>query len=176
MQLAAGKAVLPIPPVGVIDYNETDRLQTTLSTCKKIAYLDTTENIFSLLPFVNDNNGNVQYLTGVEPLFTVYRGWMLFTTRRNYAEKRIKIMQSSGIYAHWHDWFHLNKPPNVIFNHYANWTHPRFDVIPQLTYNSKVLTGFYISGICLVGCLICLMYELLYVWVEQTLNLVHEIP
>lgn len=124
-----------------------------------------------ILPFLNDNQANIKYLTGIEPFFTVRRGWMICPLRHDYAENRLKVMISSGIYAHWDTWFRLAKPRTLLFHHYANWTYPRYNVVSQLTYNSKVVTGFYACGICFVFCLICLMYEISYAWIGKRLNL-----
>ncbi|OXA42519.1 hypothetical protein Fcan01_22890 [Folsomia candida] len=54
-------------PVKPIEYSETARLVEELSTCGKIAFIDTTGNVASLLPFLNDNPDNIKYLSGIEP-------------------------------------------------------------------------------------------------------------
>ncbi|OXA48926.1 hypothetical protein Fcan01_16162 [Folsomia candida] len=158
-------------PIKPIDYNETDRLVKTLATCVKVAFLDTKENIASILPFLNDNQYNVKYLHGEDSFFRVTRGWEIFPIRENYAEKRLKILLSSGIYLHWKSWFRLVKPPKL-FHHYANWTYPRFDKGSQLDYNSKIVTGFYASGICLVGCILCFAFE---VWIVSRVKVLTKL-
>lgn len=154
-------------PIKPIQYNETDRLLAKLSTCEKISYLDTKENLALLLPFLNDNEANIKYLSGSETFLTKYCAWLIYPVRGSYVEKRLKIMFSSGIHAHWEAWFRIANPPKL-FRHYANWTYPRFNGVSQLTYNSKVVTGFYICGICLVGCLLCLFSELLSTWIAKS--------
>ncbi|OXA43088.1 hypothetical protein Fcan01_22059 [Folsomia candida] len=146
-------------PLKSIDYNETDRLVNTLSTCAKVAFLDTKENVASILPFLNDNKDRVKYLSGEDSFFRVIRAWQIFPVRGNYAEKRLKFMLSSGIYFHWKAWFRLVKPPKL-FHHYANWTYPRFDRVSQLDYNSKILAGLYACGICFAACVLFLVLEI----------------
>lgn len=152
--------ILSETPIKPIQDNETDRLVKKLSTCGKIAFIDTTENIAAILPFLNDNPDHIKYLTGVEPFFKASRGWLIYPVRGNYAERRLQIMVSSGIYGHWENWYRLLKTRRL-FHIYANWTFPKFDAVSQLNHNSKVVTGFYISGIFLVGCFLCLGYEVL---------------
>lgn len=150
---------IAMSPLKPIDYRETERFLTTLSTCDKIGFWDTKENIDSLLPFVNDNPNGQKYLRVVETYITVITGWPNFQILENYAEKRLKIMISSGIYAHWEGWLRLMSRPPKLFHHYANWTHPRFDAESQLTPESKIVAGFYLFGICITGCLFCLLFE-----------------
>ncbi|OXA48979.1 hypothetical protein Fcan01_16338 [Folsomia candida] len=151
--------ILPISPIKPIGYDETDRIVKTLSKCGKQAFLDTKENINLLLPFFNDNPDGVKFLTGEDPLFVVTPGWLITPVRHNYVAKRLKIIISSGIYSHWENYFRLVKPPRL-FHNFANWTSPKFDVVSQLSRNSKIVTGFYICGICVVGCALCLGLEM----------------
>lgn len=160
LELISYNEVLPVSPYKPIHYKEVERFVNTLSTCEKTAFIDTKENIASLLPFVNDNADKRKYFAGKEPFFTVVRGWDIFPIRANYVQKRLKVMIHSGIYGHWEAWFRFAKP-NKLFHHYANWTYPKFDAVSQLNYNSKILSGFYISGICIVACLFCLTAEIL---------------
>lgn len=166
--------LLRYSPLKPIQYSETVRLVEKLSTCGKIEFLDTTENIASLLPFLNDNQDKIKYLSGIEPFFKVARGWKIYPVRENYVEKRLHIMLSSGIYGHWETWFRLLKSPKL-FHHYANWTRPRYNAVSQLDNNSKIVTGFYVCGICLGGCLLCLGYEILSIMIRRRLNDVHQI-
>ncbi|OXA49086.1 hypothetical protein Fcan01_16818, partial [Folsomia candida] len=144
LELISYNEVLPVSPYKPIHYKEVERFVNTLSTCEKTAFIDTKENIASLLPFVNDNADKRKYFAGKEPFFTVVRGWDIFPIRANYVQKRLKVMIHSGIYGHWEAWFRFAKP-NKLFHHYANWTYPKFDAVSQLNYNSKILSGFYIS-------------------------------
>ncbi|OXA54855.1 hypothetical protein Fcan01_11576 [Folsomia candida] len=88
---AGGNVMEQQSPLIPIDYNETDRLLETLSTCRKVAFLDTKENIASILPFLNDNENRVKYLAGEDSFCRIIRGWQIFPIRGNYAEKRLKI-------------------------------------------------------------------------------------
>ncbi|OXA43017.1 Trypsin V-B [Folsomia candida] len=73
--------LLRYSPLKPIQYSETVRLVEKLSTCGKIEFLDTTENIASLLPFLNDNQDKIKYLSGIEPFFKVARGWKIYPVR-----------------------------------------------------------------------------------------------
>lgn len=161
--------ILPVSPFKPIKYNEADRFIQTLSTCEKTAFLDTKENIASLLPFVNDNMDQKNYLMGNEPLFSATLGWYNLPIRANYALKRLKGITTSGIYVHWFAWYTAAKSTKL-FHHYANWKYPKFGGVSQLNYNSKIMAGFYIFGVCLSTSLIFLVVEILLIKWRKNIN------
>lgn len=158
--------IVTLSPLKPIYYSETDRFLKTLSTCGKFGFWDTKENVASLLPFVNDNPDGRKYLSGDEPFLRIIVGWPIIPIRENYVEKRIKTMVSSGIFAHWNSWLRRVRP-HKIFHHYANWTYPRIRAESQLTPESKILAGFYMFGICIVGSLFCFLFETVYTCMLQ---------
>ncbi|OXA53693.1 hypothetical protein Fcan01_11328 [Folsomia candida] len=59
-----------------ISYQQTNLLLKTLSTCSKVALMDTKENIAAITVFLNDNVNKVKYIKGDDDtLFGAYRGW-----------------------------------------------------------------------------------------------------
>ncbi|OXA39696.1 ATP-binding cassette sub-family A member 13 [Folsomia candida] len=143
-----------------IFYGDSVELVKSLSTCDKIGYMDTQENVDALLPFLNDQHPDKKYLRGDDDtFFTLVLGWVMLPVRDNYVEGRLKVMISSGIYAHWEEWYRLVKPPKL-FHNYVNWTKPKFSAVSRLDFSSKISAGFYVLGICLVGCVISFGMEL----------------
>lgn len=69
------------------------------------------ENIARMTTFLNDNSKKIAFVSGEgDSFFTALTGWMMFAVRRSYADERIKIMISSGIWAHWKLLYKLWKP------------------------------------------------------------------
>ncbi|OXA41287.1 hypothetical protein Fcan01_24155 [Folsomia candida] len=122
----------------------------TLSTCGKVALVDTKENIVRITRFLNDNPGKIRYVKGDgDSFFASIHGWTMPPVRENYAEKRLKVMITSGIFSHWEFLYKLWKPKKLL-DDYANWTHPRNTALSQLDFNSKITKTFYMCGLCLI--------------------------
>ncbi|OXA47279.1 hypothetical protein Fcan01_17630 [Folsomia candida] len=162
------KSTLSESPLQPVSYRERDnKVVKRLSTCGKVALMDTKENIAAITAFLNDNSENIKYLRGEDTYFTAIRGWPIPPVRNSYVEQRLKLMITSGIFSHWETLYKLWKPVKVL-GHYANWTHPRFDAVSKLDFNSKVITGFYIGGICLAICSFTFVLE--FCWFNDSFN------
>lgn len=150
---------LPIQPV---DYDERDSygIAKSLSSCGKVALMDTKENIVEMTSFLNDNRERKIYVSGHgDSFFPTIRGWKLRPVRNSYAEKRLKVMISSGILKHLEFLYKLWKPQKLL-NHYAKWRHPKIEAVSRLDFNSKITPGFYICGILLIVCASVLFAEI----------------
>ncbi|OXA46114.1 hypothetical protein Fcan01_19263 [Folsomia candida] len=139
---------LPIQPV---EYDEDDSydILKRLTSCGKVALMEKKENIARITTFLNDNKDGIVFASGDgDSFFTTFIGWMLFPVRGSYPEKRLKVMISSGISAHWEFWYKKWKPDRLL-DHFANWTHPRIETVSKLGVSSKITSGFYVCGILL---------------------------
>ncbi|OXA48543.1 hypothetical protein Fcan01_16195 [Folsomia candida] len=107
-------------PVQPISHREPNLLLKSLSTCGKVAFIDTKDNIAELTPFLNDNKRRIKYLRGDDDiLFSVPRGWQILSVRYNYGLKRLKVMITSGILSHWEMLYSFQNHRKG-FTHYAN--------------------------------------------------------
>lgn len=159
------KSLLHNFPIQPVEYNQGDSYEIlkTLSSCGKVALLDTDENIKKITPFLNDNPENVVFVSGTgDSFFNEMTAWILFPVRDSYAEQRLKVMRSSGILAHW-EFLHKLWKPEKLLDYYANWTHPKKEAVSRLDFNSnfKIVTGFYLCGMCLVIDLFVLIAEIM---------------
>ncbi|OXA41036.1 hypothetical protein Fcan01_24267 [Folsomia candida] len=154
------KSALQDYPIQPIEYNTGDTFEIArkLASCGKVALMDSKENIATITNFLNDNQKRRRYVNGDDDFFTEIRGWTFFPVRNSYAEERLKIMISSGIFAHWESLYKLWKPKKLL-NHYANWSHPKVEAASRLDFDSKIITGFYVCGFCLLICIVSLRAE-----------------
>ncbi|OXA47186.1 hypothetical protein Fcan01_18007 [Folsomia candida] len=115
------KSALHDYPIQPIEYDKGDTFEIlkTLSSCGKVALMDSKDNIDAITTFLNDNQQEIRYVKGHDDFFTEIKGWTLFPVRGSYAEKRLKLMISSGIFAHWELIYKLWKSKKLL-NHYAN--------------------------------------------------------
>ncbi|OXA47179.1 hypothetical protein Fcan01_18008 [Folsomia candida] len=148
----------PIHPVKY-DKGDTFEIIKSLSTCGKVALMDSKENIATITNFLNDNQKKITYVKGDDDLFNEIRGWTIFPARYSYVEERLKLMISSGIFAHWEFIYNLWRPKKLL-NYYANWSHPKLEAVSRLDFDSKITPGFYIYGICLILSTISLLVEI----------------
>ncbi|OXA38670.1 hypothetical protein Fcan01_26561 [Folsomia candida] len=160
---AYNKSALQDFPIQPVEYNREDSYEIfkTLLSCGKVALLDTKENIVRMTSYLNDNDKKITFVSGHgDSFFSTFTGWVWLPVRESYAEKRLKVMISSGIWAHWNSLYklwHLEKQ----LDHYANWTHPKVEAVSKLDFGSKIITGFYVYGVCLVLCILALFGEIL---------------
>lgn len=138
--------------------NESARFLEIMSTCET-GYMDTRQNVADLLPYLNDNAFNKKFVAVDDGFFMQNEGWSGDPVMDAFAYKRLKFVISSGIYAYWNAWYRRIKPFKL-FHHYDKWTHPTIEAFTKLDFNSKVATGFYVYGICLLFCLLVLCLEL----------------
>lgn len=176
-----GSSAMQDFPIQPIEYGEGEGegIRKRLSSCGKIALMEKTENIARITEFLNDNDENIVFVRGDEDsFFSSIVGWAVPRTRgNNFVEGRLKLLISSGILAHWEFMHKLWKPENLL-DSYANWTHPRVEKVSKLNFSSKITTGFFICGVCLVICVILLLGEIvrfklnaiLTWWIYKSLN------
>lgn len=144
-----------------VEYDERDSYGVIkiLNTCGEVALMDTKENIAEIIDFLNDHQQKVTYVKGDgDTFFRTVRGWTLPVVRNSYVEKRLKVFISSGIITHWKVVYNLWKPTRLL-GQYGNWTRKKVEAVSRLDFSSKISTGFYICGLCLVICVIVLMAE-----------------
>lgn len=140
-----------------VRFNRIDDFIRKLSICNQTAYLDVTENVDKVLPFLNDNADGRLYMKGEDGFLKSGYGWAIQPVRNSFVWTRLKVMMSSGMYSYWDAWYKRVKPVKT-FQNFANWTYPRVDPVTRLKFNSKISAGFFVYGICigvvlLVGCL-----------------------
>ncbi|OXA49369.1 hypothetical protein Fcan01_15502 [Folsomia candida] len=168
--LPYNKSVLQDFPIQPVEYNRGDSygVVKTLSSCGKVALMETKENIIKMTKylqcskcFLNDNDKRIRFVSGDgDSFFSSFPGWTILSVRDSYVEKRLKVMISSGIWSHWEFLYKLWKPEKLR-DHFANWTNPRVERVSKLDFSSKVITGFYVWGICLIMCVLILSAEVL---------------
>jgi hypothetical protein len=143
----------------LVSYKNPPEFLETLTNCeKKTAYIDSTNNIMNLLPYLNNHKGSSKvFLKGDDGFLSSYYGWVITPLRRGYsfAEKRLKWLITSGLYQYWRDWYQRNKPEQL-FHHYGNWSQIKPDPVLRLDFNSKISAAFYVW--CIGIGLICLPY------------------
>lgn len=111
--------------------------------------------------FLNDNDKKIAFVSGDgDSFFNTFAGWDLIPVKGSFAEHRLKVMISSGIWAHLKFLYKLCKPEKLL-DHYANWTHPKVEAVSKLDFGSKITTGFYVSGFCLIICISVLFGEII---------------
>ncbi|OXA60700.1 hypothetical protein Fcan01_04700 [Folsomia candida] len=147
-----GKAVSDL--LKPLRYRDPLHLVENLSFCDKTAYLDNSDNVASVLPYLNDNFDGKVFMKGEDGFMPTFHGWQSIPVHNSFPWKRLKVMISSGIYAHWDSWFKRMKSARL-FMHYADWTHLRNRKLKILQFNSKIATSFYVFGICVGMCVIC---------------------
>lgn len=174
------KSALHDYPIQPIEYDKGDTFEIlkTLSSCGKVALMDSKDNIDAITTFLNDNQQEIRYVKGHDDFFTEIKGWTLFPVRGSYAEKRLKLMISSGIFAHWELIYKLWKSKKLL-NHYANRSQQAVPSGSGLDLDSKITTAFYICGLCLIICILALLVEIgtyninhalkLYYWIHRAL-------
>ncbi|OXA47184.1 hypothetical protein Fcan01_18005 [Folsomia candida] len=142
------KSALQDYPIQPVEYGNRFEILKTLSGCGKVALMDSAENIATITNFLNDNQKRITYVKGDDDFFTEIRGWTFFPVRDSYAEERLKLMISSGIFAHWEFIYKLWKPKKLL-NYYANWTHPKVEAVSRLDFDSKITAAFVLrAGYC----------------------------
>lgn len=116
---------LELPILNVLLYRYPLDFVNNLSICDKTAYLDTKENIDSILPYINDVSGKT-FIKGEENGFlSSHYGIRGTGLRNNYFWTKLKVMISSGMYGYWKAWFKTSKSKREkLFYHYANWNGP----------------------------------------------------
>lgn len=146
-------------PLKCLMYKYPHHFVNNLSSCHNVAYMDTAENVVSILPFINDNVSGKKFAKGEDGFLSSHHGWSTTTVRNNYVWKRLKMIITTGQYSHWESWFKRIKPKKL-FQHYANWTHPLDPVaVQRLDFNSKIVTAFYLLGGFLGASLLILIGE-----------------
>ncbi|OXA37608.1 hypothetical protein Fcan01_27706 [Folsomia candida] len=149
----------PIQPIE-FDMEDSYKIVKLLSSCGKVALMETKDNIRKITTFLNDNAYKIAYVSGDgDFFFNALAGWKMIPVRESYGEKRLKVMLSSGIWAHWESLYKLWKPEKLL-DYYANWTHPRVEAVSKFYFSSKIITGFYVCGISLVICILVLFVEI----------------
>ncbi|OXA49531.1 hypothetical protein Fcan01_15456 [Folsomia candida] len=135
-------------------------LYSNLSRCtRKFAYVDYTENIDAMLPFLNDNGDGIVFMKGADDGFlSTSVGFQVDSThRKNFVYGRLKGLISSGIYHWWEKWFKKSRP-RKLFMYYANWTKPIVNELERRDFRTKFLTTCKIWGYCCVACgLVCML-------------------
>ncbi|OXA44318.1 hypothetical protein Fcan01_20534 [Folsomia candida] len=141
-----------------VSYSDPDTFVEKISTCEKVGYMDSTENLEKLVPYLNDNKKGKIFMLGESGFFSWLRGWQFFPVKGSHTFKRFKGMVSSGIYSHWEKWYEREKPVKL-FRHYANWKFPKVSgTVPRLDFNSKISTAFDICGVLfLLSCVVLLL-------------------
>ncbi|OXA40832.1 hypothetical protein Fcan01_24232 [Folsomia candida] len=145
-------------------YNSTEHFIKNLTGCEHVGYLDTGENIDSLLAFLNDKiMRRKSFMKGEDEILNHFQGWELPSIRNSYVFERMKIMVSSGIYGYIDSWYKRVKPMKL-FNHYAPSNETREDingVFLGLGFSSKISTAFWIGGIMIVLSLVVSLGEVI---------------
>ncbi|OXA42739.1 Leucine-rich repeat-containing protein 30 [Folsomia candida] len=157
------KSALQNIPIRPVEYDEGDsyKITKTLKTCQKVALMDEKQNIAKITAFLNDNEENVVFVSGDgDSFFTTIVGWEVAPAKDSYVEIRLKVFISSGIWTHWENLYDLWRPEKLLF-HYVNWTNPRVEMVSKLNFSSKIVTAFYVCGLCLIVCFVVLLGELL---------------
>ncbi|OXA49622.1 hypothetical protein Fcan01_15980 [Folsomia candida] len=124
------KSVIRVTPVL---YEDLDTFVGNMSKCVKLGYLDSDENIDTILPFMNDNKNRVVFLKTEDGFFPKTWSWFGVKVRENYVLNKLIVMQSSGIYKHWVDWFKLVRPKRL-FHHFKGWKSPRVERVAKLDF------------------------------------------
>ncbi|OXA54629.1 putative RNA-directed DNA polymerase from transposon BS, partial [Folsomia candida] len=90
--LPYNKSALQDYPIQPIEYTHGDTfgIIKSLSSCGKIALMDSKENVAAMTNFLNDNKKKIAYVSGDDEFFTEIRGWTMFPVRHSYAEERLK--------------------------------------------------------------------------------------
>ncbi|OXA48058.1 hypothetical protein Fcan01_16852 [Folsomia candida] len=145
-------------------------LYTNLSKCQeKYVYLDNTENIMEILPFLNDNKDGIVFMKGADDKFlSTHMGFQVdYTHRKNFVYDQLKKLVTCGIYDWWKAWFKITKPTKL-FPHYANWTKPVLNELERRDFMSKFTSLCNVWAICCVICTsVC--------FIEIRKKLLHEI-
>ncbi|OXA49601.1 hypothetical protein Fcan01_15466 [Folsomia candida] len=145
-----------------VHYKWPHDLYTNLSKCsQKFAYVDYTENIVEILPFLNDNDDGIFFLKGADDNFLSYRvGFQVDSThRKNFVSRRLKGLISSGIYYRWEKYFKKTRPKKL-FMYYANWTRPILHELERRDFGEKFNTIWQIWGYCCLICSLALVFEI----------------
>ncbi|OXA62432.1 hypothetical protein Fcan01_00973 [Folsomia candida] len=150
--------------------NYSQLVQNNFTTCEKLAYIDTTDNTVALLDYLRRNVHDKNYVRRDDEFFKSTLGWTMPPMRNSYVCNRLKILVSSGIYSYWDGWYKWK----VRLRHVGNVS----DVIKpnleaSLNFSSKLVTGFYVGGTCVIFCLAVFCGEILcrlYTFVEMRLR------
>ncbi|OXA48787.1 hypothetical protein Fcan01_16396 [Folsomia candida] len=135
-----------------LHYKWPTDLYSNLSKCQeKYVYLDDTENIKEILPFINDNRDGIVFMKGADDKFlSTYVGFQVDGThKKNFIYDQLKKWVTSGIYGWWKEWFKKTKPKKL-FPHYANWTKPVVHELERRDFMSKFTSVCEIWAICCV--------------------------
>ncbi|OXA36884.1 hypothetical protein Fcan01_28328 [Folsomia candida] len=84
-----------------VRFNRIDDFIRKLSICNQTAYLDVTENVDKVLPFLNDNADGRLYMKGEDGFLKSGYGWAIQPVRNSFVWTRLKVMMSSGMYSYW---------------------------------------------------------------------------
>ncbi|OXA46096.1 Membrane protein insertase YidC [Folsomia candida] len=141
-------------------YKEPAYFVNNLSLCDHVAYLDSSENVAKLVPFLNDNYNQIVFLGGKGSfLVPFWYGWQTRHVRNGYVWNRLKKFISSGIYSYWTAWFERVKPKKL-FHQWANWTGTNARVKKLVGVKSKVWVRIYLFIGGVVICWIAFGYEI----------------
>lgn len=146
-----------------ISYQESDTFLRNMSNCGKLGYIDTQESIEAILPFMNDNVNLAVFLKTEDGPFTQTWGWLSVKVRENDPFKKLGVMQSSGIYKHWVDWFKIVRPKKL-FHHYKEWKSPVVEREARPDLNSKILLGFYVWAGSVIISVFIILTEVIVMW------------
>ncbi|OXA49898.1 hypothetical protein Fcan01_15890 [Folsomia candida] len=144
-------------------------LYTNLSRCsQKFAYVDYTENIVDILPFLNDNDDGIVFLKGADDGFlATHFGFRVDSThRKNFVYGRLKGLISSGIYHWWEKWFKKTRPKKI-FPYYANWTKPVLSELDRRDFRTKFVTICQIWGYCCIACSFVYIFEIVQSFIQN---------
>ncbi|OXA49694.1 hypothetical protein Fcan01_15743 [Folsomia candida] len=157
------------PSLRSISYKEVSNFVEKLSTCNRSAYLDVDENLPSVAAFLNDNQDGKVFKKSEGGFMKGTHGWENDPVQNSFVWNRLKIIIYSGIFNFWNDWFRRTRPVKL-FQHYANWTYSRSNAMNKVQFGSKIVTGFYMYGICIGVCVICGFLEIIVLSLQKRLS------
>lgn len=166
LQDNGSRSELELPFLNALLYRYPLHFVNNLSNCDKMVYLDTNENLDSIIPYINDVSEKTFIKGEVTGFLQMYHGFGMKTVRESYVSATLKTMISSGIHSYWRSWF-KNAKKEKLFQHYTNWTGPSYNVVHKLNFSSKIVMGFYLHGILSIVCVLVLVLE----WCKYNRNI-----
>lgn len=149
-------------PIQPVEYDDQDGygVLKALRACGKVALMDTEENILAIKKYLNYHHQDVTYVSGAAgSFFSDFRGWTMPQVRNNYVEERLNVFITSGILTRWKSLYNSWQPINPLAR-FANRTGRNVAAVSRIEYSSKVTTGFYALGICVIICILVFYAEL----------------
>lgn len=154
----------------VVPLLDPDGFLKNVTQCEtKIAFIDKAENVRNLVGILNDyyrhkegGKRRTYFRKGVsdeETFMGAPMGWEMNAFSYNFVYERLKASFSSGIYNHWREWYDRVRPQVMSYN-MTNNTNAN-SVVTGGEFESKMWTGFYISGIFLVLSGAVLLWEII---------------